>query len=51
MVDGAGQPLAGAAVRAELFFYLSQGPFGRTAIRHDAPTYRPGSSNHYPLAP
>jgi hypothetical protein len=24
---------------------------GIWAIRHDAPTYRPGSSNHYPLAP
>ena len=24
---------------------------GILAIRHDAPTYRPGSSNHYPLAP
>jgi hypothetical protein len=25
--------------------------FGIWAIRHDAPTYRPGSSNHFPLAP
>jgi hypothetical protein len=24
---------------------------GILAIRHDSPTYRPGSSNHYPLAP
>ncbi len=24
---------------------------GIWAIRHDAPTYRPGSSNHFPLAP
>lgn len=24
---------------------------GILAIRHDAPTYRPGSSNHFPLAP
>jgi len=23
--------------------------FGIWAIRHDAPTYRPGSSNHFPL--
>jgi hypothetical protein len=25
--------------------------FGVWAIRHDAPTFRPGSSNHFPLAP
>jgi hypothetical protein len=25
--------------------------FGIWAIRHDSPTYRPGSSNHFPLAP
>lgn len=25
--------------------------FGIWAIRHDAPTFRPGSSNHFPLAP